>query len=122
MAKNISLLGADYPDVPAVQLPKTGGGTATFVDADEYQNVVYAGDLKQKNVTLVANGVSDPVFDNSYQLQGKTYIGTLVYSFGGHNVNISTAYAGMSLGIGFYVRNNENSTGTMTVNYRHLYI
>ena len=35
MAKNISLLGADYPDVPAVVLPKTGGGTAMFVDPDE---------------------------------------------------------------------------------------
>ena len=35
MAKNISLLGADYPDVPAVDLPKTGGGTARFVDADD---------------------------------------------------------------------------------------
>ena len=34
MAKNISLMGADYPDVPAVVLPKTGGGSATFVDAD----------------------------------------------------------------------------------------
>ena len=34
MAKNISLLGADYPDVPAVQLPQTGGGTATFYDID----------------------------------------------------------------------------------------
>lgn len=32
MAKNISLLGADYPDVPAVQLPQTGGGMATFYD------------------------------------------------------------------------------------------
>ena len=32
MAKNISLLGADYPNVPAVQLPQTGGGTATFYD------------------------------------------------------------------------------------------
>ena len=36
MAKNISLLGADYPDVPAVDLPKTGGGTARFVDADDF--------------------------------------------------------------------------------------
>lgn len=32
MAKNVSLLGADYPNVPAVQLPQTGGGTATFYD------------------------------------------------------------------------------------------
>lgn len=32
MAKNITLLGANYPDVPAVTLPQTGGGTATFYD------------------------------------------------------------------------------------------
>ena len=32
MAQNITLLGASYSDVPAVTLPKTGGGTATFYD------------------------------------------------------------------------------------------
>lgn len=39
MAKNITLLGADYPDVPAVQLPKTGGGTATFYDIEVIDNL-----------------------------------------------------------------------------------
>lgn len=39
MAKNISLLGADYPDVPAVQLPQTGGGTATFYDINVVDNL-----------------------------------------------------------------------------------
>ena len=32
MAQNITLLGASYSDVPAVLLPKTGGGTARFTD------------------------------------------------------------------------------------------
>lgn len=32
MAKNITLLGASYSDVPAVNLPQTGGGTARFTD------------------------------------------------------------------------------------------
>ena len=32
MSQNITLLGASYSDVPAVDLPKTGGGTARFVD------------------------------------------------------------------------------------------
>lgn len=32
MAQNITLMGASYSDVPAVQLPKTGGGTALFAD------------------------------------------------------------------------------------------
>lgn len=35
MAQNISLMNADYPDVPAVTLPKTGGGTATFTDVSD---------------------------------------------------------------------------------------
>jgi hypothetical protein len=33
MAQDITLMGASYQDVPAVTLPKTGGGMATFVDA-----------------------------------------------------------------------------------------
>lgn len=32
MAQNISLLGATYLAVPAVELPKDGGGTAMFTD------------------------------------------------------------------------------------------
>lgn len=32
MAQNITLLGASYQAVPAVLLPKTGGGTARFTD------------------------------------------------------------------------------------------
>lgn len=32
MAQNITLMGASYSDVPAVTLPKTGGGTARFDD------------------------------------------------------------------------------------------
>lgn len=33
MAQNITLMGASYSDVPSVELPKTGGGTAEFFDA-----------------------------------------------------------------------------------------
>lgn len=35
MAQNITIMGASYSDVPAVTLPKTGGGTATFYDGEE---------------------------------------------------------------------------------------
>ena len=35
MAQNISLMGAEYTDVPAVVLPKTGGGTAQFDDTTD---------------------------------------------------------------------------------------
>lgn len=35
MAQNITLLGASYSAVPAVLLPKTGGGTAKFTDVTD---------------------------------------------------------------------------------------
>ena len=35
MAQNITLMGASYSDVPAVTLPKTGGGTASFTDVTD---------------------------------------------------------------------------------------
>lgn len=35
MAQNITLLGASYSAVPAVLLPKTGGGTARFDDTSD---------------------------------------------------------------------------------------
>ena len=35
MAQNITIQGASYTDVPAVELPKTGGGTAQFDDTTD---------------------------------------------------------------------------------------
>lgn len=35
MAKNITLWGASFTDVPSVDLPTTGGGTANFIDTDD---------------------------------------------------------------------------------------
>lgn len=35
MAQNITIWGASYTAVPAVDLPKTGGGTARFIDEDD---------------------------------------------------------------------------------------
>ena len=36
MAQNITLMGASFSDVPAVILPKTGGGDAKFVDIEDW--------------------------------------------------------------------------------------
>lgn len=42
MAQNITLMGASYSDVPEVDLPKTGGGTAKFIEEGELITV-YTG-------------------------------------------------------------------------------
>lgn len=53
---NITLLGASYTDVPAVDLPKTGGGTVRFYEDEP-------SDLTTKTITL--NGTYDPEDDNA---------------------------------------------------------
>ena len=51
MAQNITLMGASYPDVPAVELPKTGGGTATFTDTSDADAA--AADIAQGKTAYV---------------------------------------------------------------------
>lgn len=54
MAQNITLMGASYTGVPAVILPKTGGGTARFDDASV--TTATAADVAIGKVFLSANG------------------------------------------------------------------
>lgn len=54
MAQNITLLGASYADVPAVQLPKTGGGTARFTDTTP--TTATAPDVTQGKIFCLADG------------------------------------------------------------------
>ncbi len=54
MAQNITLLGASYSAVPAVMLPKTGGGTARFDDATV--TTATASDVASGKVFLASNG------------------------------------------------------------------
>ena len=54
MAQNITIMGASYSAVPAVTLPKTGGGTARFDDASV--TTATASDVASGKVFLAANG------------------------------------------------------------------
>ena len=55
MSQNITLLGASYSDVPAVQLPKTGGGNATFTDVTD--TTAAASDVASGKCFYTASGV-----------------------------------------------------------------
>lgn len=54
MAQNITLLGASYSAVPAVNLPKTGGGTARFTDVTDTTTI--ASDVTSGNYFYTADG------------------------------------------------------------------
>lgn len=54
MSQNITLLGASYSAVPAVTLPKTGGGTARFDDATV--TTATASDVASGKVFLASDG------------------------------------------------------------------
>lgn len=55
MSQNITLLGASYSDVPSVVLPKTGGGTASFVDVTD--TTAAAADVASGKYFYTASGV-----------------------------------------------------------------
>lgn len=75
MAQNITLLGANYQAVPAVKLPKTGGGTATFTDTSP-------------TTAVAADVASGKIFFDS---SGNQQTGTNSGGGGGKNVQV---YAG----------------------------
>ena len=55
MAQHITILGASYSDVPAVTLPKTGGGTASFTDVTD--TTAAASDVASGKYFYTASGV-----------------------------------------------------------------
>ena len=73
MAKNITLMGANYPDVPAVILQQTGGGSAKFLDADQI------GNFKVVDIGVVSNTSKTITFPS----QSPTPF--ILVSFGGSN-------------------------------------
>ena len=55
MAQNVVINGVTYQSVPEVDIPKSGGGTAKFVDTADA--TLTSGDQMLNNVTAYADGV-----------------------------------------------------------------
>lgn len=81
MAQNITLLGASYSDVPAVTLPKTGGGTASFTDVTD--TTAAASDVASgkyfytaagtRTAGTASGGGGDVQYDTKTATGGSTY-------------------------------------------------
>lgn len=84
MGQNVTIAGASYPDVPALDIPKTGGGTARFVDtADDtvtpatLKSGVTAHDASGAKIT----GTLDTTPPKESDINFWDYDGTLLYSW-----------------------------------------
>ena len=82
MSQNITWLGASYSDVPAVTLPKTGGGTASFTDVTD--TTATAADVAQGSWFYTAAGVRTAGtsqgggVDGDNLAYGGAYVGTAI--------------------------------------------
>lgn len=87
MAQNITLMGASYSDVPAVTLPKTGGGTASFTDVTD--TTAAASDVASGKYFYTSAGVRTQGTSSGGGGGGLTLIYT--YSFGSFSGSATSA-------------------------------
>lgn len=88
MAQNITLLGASYSDVPAVKLPKTGGGGATFTDvtdttaeaSDVLAGKYFYGKDGVKTLGTGTGGIDGDNLEYGLSLVGSAIVGSSVIS------------------------------------------
>lgn len=78
--QNITIAGANYQDVPSVELNKTGGGTALFVDVSETDAV--ASDVVSGKKFFTANGTL-ATGTNTWNWMGKEWelVNNNVYTY-----------------------------------------
>lgn len=113
MAQNITLLGASYSDVPAVELPKTGGGIATF--ADPSGTTATASDVAQGKLFLNSSGVFTTGTASGGGGASNLVQGTFTGTTAGEILEINVPYTGSGYPIAAMIFPKEggyNSFGT----------
>lgn len=113
MAQNITLLGASYSDVPAVELPKTGGGIATF--ADPSGTTATASDVVQGKLFLNSSGILTTGTASGGGGASNLVQGTFTGTTSGEILEINVPYTGNGYPIAAMIFPKEggyNSSGT----------
>lgn len=98
MAQNVTVQGASYVDVPAVVLPKTGGGTASFTDVTD--------------TTAVAADVASGKY--FYTAAGQRTEGTASGGGGGIQIGVQNTPIPNILNMFYALEQGTAKTGTFT--------
>ena len=118
MAQNITLLGASYSAVPAVTLPKTGGGTARFDDCSVV--TASASDVASGKIFVASDGTITTGTNSGGGGSSKAfyaYVGMAsrkANSYGATDVKVTVSKAG-TYTIS-YIAVRGSSSGTMGTN------
>lgn len=132
MSKNITLLGASYPDVPAVVLPQTGGGTALFTDVSDttataadvldtsyfydYEGTKTQGSIESKSGSdLSASGKTVTVPAGYYGSQATKDVDTATPAFDGGTLGGSISMSGSNVTYSSGAGNGPSVTVSATV-------
>lgn len=98
MAQNITIWGASYSAVPAVTLPKTGGGTARFTDVTPTtatDSDVTSGKIYFKSDGSQSTGTNSGGGGSTKNIQVYSgYASRTANSYGATNVKITVSKAG----------------------------
>ena len=110
MAQNITLMGASYSDVPAVTLPKTGGGTAEFFDARSVTYFLSGGATVSANPS---NAIAGQGFSVKVKAPAGYTLSNVSVTMGGVDIT-NTAFTPDASGGGGGGGSKLEKTGTVT--------
>lgn len=112
MAQSITLMGASYSDVPAVTLPKTGGGTAEFTDVSD--TTAAAADVAAGKFFYTALGVKTEGTASGGGGVSNIVTGTFKGTTTGAAMDVTLNYSGSGYPIAVIIQPSEGSFNSTT--------
>lgn len=100
MAQNVTVNGQNYSAVPAVQIPKTGGGTAQFTDVSDTTAV--AADVNSGKYVYLANGQKVAGLQTVYNIT-KSLVGISASNTANKVIGNGTFYSELIPGEGYLI-------------------
>jgi len=118
MAQNITLMGASYSAVPAVTLPKTGGGTAQFTDVTD--TTAAAADVASGKYFYTASGVRTQGTNSGGGGTSNVVTGTFKGTTTGAAMDITLNYTGSGYPVAVMIYPTEGPYNSTTGSFYSL--